>query len=66
MQGQDAVSDGRAPVDLPKPLSVEHQRIIALLQEHYDHTDRPVLLYEGEHYVTLRIPRVPSSIGGAS
>lgn len=53
------------PIDLPKPLSEEHRRIIELLQDHYDHTDRPVLLFEGEHYVTLRIPRVPqTSFGG--
>ena len=57
----------RTPIDFPRPLSEEHQRIIDLLREHYDHTDRPVLLFEGEHYVTLRIPRVPqASFGSAS
>lgn len=54
-----AERDMSRPIDLPKPLSEEHKRIIELLRDHYDHTDRPVLLFEGEHYVTLRIPRVP-------
>ena len=56
---RDRQARDRSPVDFPKPLSPEHERIIALLREHYDHTDRPVLLFEGEHYITLRIPKCP-------
>jgi hypothetical protein len=56
----ESKAEDRAPLDFPKPLSEEHQRIIDLLREHNEHTDRPLVLCESEFYVTLRVPKVHS------
>lgn len=51
--------DQSKPIEFPRPLSEEHQRIIDLVRDHHQHTGRPLVLCESEHYVTLRIPKLP-------
>lgn len=46
------------PLEFPRPLSDEHERIIELLRDHYEHTGRPLVLCESEHYITFRIPKI--------
>lgn len=56
----ETVEQPTTPLDFPKPLSEEHRYIIELLRDHNQNTDRPLVLCESEHYVTLRVPKVHS------